>query len=112
MKRAIEQLPQQPDKVLVDGIFVPDAIIPCEAIINGDNLIREISAASILAKVMRDSEMIALDEHYPEYGFAKHKGYGTVHHRLMLQQFGPCELHRKNFASVKASTGISSKDLA
>ncbi|ARG97464.1 ribonuclease HII [Legionella micdadei] len=102
MKRAIEALTIQPDEVIVDGMFIPTIAIPCKAIINGDNIENAISAASILAKVLRDEEMEAMDLIYPGYGFALHKGYATAMHRAALKEKGPCAIHRKNFSSVAA----------
>ena len=80
MKRAVEQLSQKPDIVMVDGSFPPDIGIETQCIIKGDEKVSCISAASILAKVARDNEMIEMDRLYPEYGFAKHKGYPTKQH--------------------------------
>lgn len=100
MQRAILALPVKPHEVLVDGLYVPDIDIPAKAIVQGDGLIAEISAASILAKVARDEEMKYLDDVYPGYGFAQHKGYGTVAHREALLRLGPCPIHRKSFAPV------------
>jgi len=102
MRRAVEALPIIPDSVMVDGLFIPGINMPCKAIVKGDSLIAEISAASILAKVMRDEEMVELDLIYPGYGFAEHKGYGTVVHRAALANLGPCLIHRKSFAPVAA----------
>lgn len=102
MRRAVEALPIKPDQVLVDGAHVPLINLPCKAIVQGDNLIPEISAASILAKVYRDAEMKALDVIYPGYGFAGHKGYPTVAHREALNRLGPSAIHRKSFALVGA----------
>lgn len=101
MKRAIDGLAVTPDKLLVDGAFLPDIAIPSYAIVKGDLLIAEISAASILAKVQRDAEMIELDAVYPGYGFAKHKGYATEQHRNALHKLGPCAIHRKGYAPVQ-----------
>ena len=101
MKRAVENLSIRPDHVLVDGKYCPVIDIPCEAIIKGDALVDVIGAASILAKVIRDDEMQKLDKQYPEYGFAKHKGYPTAFHREALTRFGPCSIHRRSFAPVK-----------
>lgn len=100
MKRAIEALAIQPHKVLVDGLYTPDVSIPCEAIVKGDSLIMEIGAASILAKVLRDEEMEAMDLLYPGYGFAGHKGYPTKQHRDALMILGPCDIHRRSYAPV------------
>jgi len=101
MKRAFLQLSQPVDKVLVDGKFYPDICCPGETVIQGDGLIAEISAASILAKVARDDEMAILDELYPGYEISRHKGYPTKIHLQKLQQLGVTEQHRKSFAPVK-----------
>jgi len=101
MQRAVASLGVLPVKVLVDGNCCPMLKFPVEAIIDGDNLIPEISAASILAKVTRDREMVRLDKEYPGYGFAKHKGYPTVAHRNCLKKLGPCLIHRRSFAPVR-----------
>ena len=107
MKKAVEQLMlliednSQTISVLVDGNRCPD-IQNCRAIIKGDLTEPVISAASIIAKVTRDRQMIALDQEYPEYGFAKHKGYGTRAHLEALANFGPIQgQHRFTFAPVK-----------
>lgn len=100
MKRAIEGLSIVPHKVMVDGAFLPKVSIDCEAVVNGDNLVYEISAASILAKVVRDAEMESMDDLYPGYGFSQHKGYATRLHRQALMELGPCLIHRKSFGSV------------
>jgi len=101
MKRAIEALSVQPDEVLVDGLYIPDVSIPARAIVNGDGLVASIAAASILAKVARDAEMVALDGLYPGYGFAQHKGYPTKAHQLALSKLGACSIHRKSFAPIR-----------
>lgn len=103
MQRAIIQLNPQANKALIDGNKIPQQLlIPAEAIIGGDGLIAEISAASILAKVSRDRQLYALDQLYPEYGFAKHKGYGTKLHLEALAKYGPIAgIHRISFAPVK-----------
>lgn len=102
MSRAVSQLAITPTKALIDGNKIPHQLtIPAEAIIGGDALMAEISAASILAKVTRDRQLIELDKIYPSYGFAKHKGYGTKEHLLALEKFGPIkEVHRLSFAPV------------
>ena len=105
MTRAIAALPMQPELVLVDGIHAPKIAIPCQTIVQGDNLIPAISAASILAKVLRDEEMDDLDKLYPGYGFASHKGYPTVMHRKALAVLGPCPIHRRSYAPVAALIG-------
>ena len=101
MKRAVEGLSVTPTEVLVDGLYVPEVSYPCRAIVKGDLLIASIGAASILAKVARDKEMLRFDELYPGYGFAVHKGYPTKMHRDCLQQLGPCAIHRLSYAPVK-----------
>jgi ribonuclease HII len=101
MKRAIESLPMEPEMVLVDGIYCPDVNYKMEAIIKGDSKIPAISAASILAKVARDNEMVALDNEYPGYGFSQHKGYPTKLHINALNELGVSSIHRKSFAPVK-----------
>jgi len=98
MNRAIAQLKIKPALVLVDGNQCPkNCLYPSKAIIKGDLLIPAISAASIIAKVARDAEMIEYDKLYPGYGFAAHKGYGTQQHRDALKKHGPLSIHRKLF---------------
>ncbi len=106
MRRAVESLKIKPGKVLVDGNCCPHLNYPVQAIIQGDKLIPAISAASILAKVTRDREMTVLDKEYPSYGFAKHKGYPTAAHRLILKQLGPCDIHRKSFGPVREALAL------
>ena len=101
MKKAILNLNLKPDKTLVDGYGLPDQTIKNEGIIGGDNLIECISAASILAKVTRDRLMINIDKIFPEYGFSKHKGYGTKMHIEMLKINKATPIHRKSFRPVK-----------
>jgi ribonuclease HII len=100
MKRAILSLPAVPSKILVDGIYKPDINFNIEAIIKGDSIIEEISAASIIAKVKRDKYMIEIDEKYPDYGFKNHKGYGTKLHFQKIQEFGTTDIHRMTFKGV------------
>lgn len=102
MKRAIESLGMDPEEVCVDGNRVPTIAYKCRAIVKGDRLVAAISAASILAKVARDAEMVAMDGRYPGYGFAEHKGYASPEHLAALQQRGPCEIHRRSFEPVRA----------
>ena len=102
MKRAVEQLSTQPEYVLVDGNRLPRWHYRAEAVVKGDSRVAAISAASILAKVQRDSEMVLLDEQYPGYGFALHKGYPTAKHLAALQQLGVTPLHRRSYAPVAA----------
>lgn len=96
MKKALETLNVQPDIVLIDAVKI-DTQIKQDNIIKGDALSYNIAAASILAKVYRDNLMINLESKYPEYGFAKHKGYGTKQHIENLKKYGKCEIHRNSF---------------
>ncbi|MDB6063151.1 MAG: rnhB [Verrucomicrobiaceae bacterium] len=102
MHRAVELLHVQPEHVMVDGNQLPRWSYSCEAIVQGDDKIKAISAASIIAKVTRDREMQQFDAHYPGYGFAAHKGYGTRDHLAALKKFGATPLHRRSFAPVRA----------
>lgn len=103
MKRAIENLAFPPHEVWVDGKFAPQVAMPCQTFIGGDDSIYLISAASILAKVHRDTEMIELDALYPEYGFKVHKGYPTPFHKAQLIKHGPSPLHRRSFGGVNTN---------
>ena len=100
MQRAVNGLTIQPNFVLVDGNRIPQLSMPAQAVVKGDSLVAEISAASILAKVARDNEMAELDKLYPEYQFAKHKGYPTKLHFEKLAELGATPYHRKSFAPV------------
>lgn len=100
MKQAINNLSVRPDLLLVDGLQLKIEI-PCYGIIKGDSKSVSIAAASILAKEYRDNLMRQLHLKYPEYGFDRHKGYGTVQHLDALSRFGPCACHRKSFSPVK-----------
>jgi ribonuclease HII len=91
-----------PYKALIDGNMCPKLACKTQAIIKGDQTEPAISAASIIAKVTRDREMKVLAEQYPEYGFAKHKGYPTPEHFTALIKHGPCPIHRRSFAPVAA----------
>ena len=97
MRRAIEMLDPKPDFVLVDGNQTRGFTIPAKAVVKGDAVSPSIAAASILAKVSRDRFMLEMDEKYPEYCFAKHKGYGTKLHYEKIREFGPSEIHRLTF---------------
>lgn len=101
MQRAIELLSITPKLALIDGNRCPKLSIPCSAVIKGDATIPAIAAASILAKVTRDKEMLELDKRYPGYGIAGHKGYPTAIHLAALQQLGPTPIHRHSFAPVR-----------
>jgi ribonuclease HII len=100
MRRAVEGLRLKPIRVLVDGNRLPVLKIQAEAIVKGDSLVPAISAASILAKVHRDRLCADMDQQYPHYGFARHKGYGTALHLAALQEHGACEQHRQSFRPV------------
>ncbi len=100
MHRAVKRLSTRPEFVYVDGLYCPRWRYASLALVKGDSRISAIAAASILAKVSRDREMIRLDAKYPDYGFAQHKGYPTPLHMQTLQKFGPCEIHRKSFKPV------------
>jgi ribonuclease HII len=100
MRRAVEGLRLKPQLVLVDGNRLPVLEMRAEAIVKGDSLIPAISAASILAKVTRDRWCVELDQQYPLYGFAGHKGYGTAEHLAALRAHGACSQHRKSFRPV------------
>ena len=101
MKRAVEGLRLKPAKVLVDGNRLPVLKIPAEAIIKGDSKVQAISAASILAKVARDRQCMAMHELHPEYGFAGHKGYPTAEHLAALRSHGVSAWHRRSFGPVR-----------
>ena len=97
MADAISKLHHPPQHLLIDGPRYQKSSIPFTPIINGDAKSASVAAASIIAKVTRDRLMMEYDILYPHYGFAKHKGYGTVQHREAIRKFGPCEIHRKSF---------------
>jgi ribonuclease HII len=100
MARAAAGLKSPPAMCLIDGLPVPGFPHPSRAIVKGDSISLSIAAASIVAKVTRDREMARLDAEYPEYGFAKHQGYGTREHLKALQCHGPCPQHRRSFRPV------------
>ncbi|CAB4335380.1 MAG: ribonuclease HII [Actinobacteria bacterium] len=102
MRRAVNGLDVEPAYVLTDGYAIEGLAIPNVAVWKGDQVVTAISAASIIAKVTRDREMIELDAKYPQYGFAKHKGYITAAHTAALNQYGPCAEHRTSFSNVAA----------
>ena len=97
MRKAIEGLSVHPEHLLIDGHELPEKSYPQTAIVGGDGKSFSIAAASIVAKVTRDHMMTAFDNMYPQYGFARHKGYGTKQHVEAIRTYGPCEIHRKSF---------------
>ncbi|MCR9923750.1 ribonuclease HII [Vibrio alginolyticus] len=106
MQRAVAGLQVQPDLVLIDGNRCPELPMDAQAIVKGDLRVAEISAASIIAKVVRDQEMEELDKLHPQFGFAKHKGYPTKVHFEAIEQYGVISEHRKSFKPVKKALGI------
>ncbi len=100
MARAVAAISPPPDYLLVDGYALPGMRQPCLRIIKGDSRSLSIAAASIIAKVTRDRRMLETDRLYPEYGFARHKGYGTAEHLAALERHGPCPEHRRSFAPL------------
>jgi len=107
MQRAVVGLSLTPDMVLIDGNRCPKLPMASQAVVKGDSKVAEISAASILAKVTRDREMVELDRQFPEYGFAKHKGYPTPVHLESLVRLGATSHHRRSFAPVKRALGLA-----
>lgn len=101
MQRAVAGLSVVPARVQVDGNRCPRLDVPCEAVVKGDSLVAEISAASILAKTARDALLVELDRRYPQYGLAGHKGYPTAAHLAALKAHGACEIYRTSFAPVR-----------
>jgi len=108
MASAVAALPLAPDHLLIDGRGrrLPDCAIAQTTIVDGDRLVYSIAAASIVAKVHRDRLMHELDERYPGYGFARHVGYATAAHLKALGELGPCAIHRRSFAPVRALLGL------
>jgi len=102
MKKALGALKKKPDFIILDGKFIiPNLSIPQKAIIDGDAKVFSIAAASIIAKVTRDQLMKELHQKHPQYGFDRHKGYGTKLHLARLKERGPCEIHRRSFEPVR-----------
>lgn len=97
MNRAISKLEPQPELALIDGNRNSGITVPSRCIVKGDAKCADIAAASVLAKVIRDRYMLQMAEEYPQYGFEKHKGYGTKQHYEALREYGPCEIHRPSF---------------
>jgi len=102
MTQALDVLATKPDLVLVDGMELSYPLLRCKKIIKGDARSLAIAAASIIAKETRDRIMIEYHQRWPEYGFDKHKGYGTVKHREAIHRWGPCPIHRRSFEPVKS----------
>jgi len=111
MRRAVMGLRIQPDYVAVDGNRVPQWEYSAEAVVKGDGRVEVISAASIIAKVVRDAEMAEMHIKYPGYGFDSNKGYGTAQHLEALERLGPTPIHRRSFAPVRKELGLDQSDL-
>lgn len=106
MQRAVRGLALIPAEVLIDGNRCPRLDLPMRAIIGGDAQVAEISAASILAKTVRDAGMLELHAQFPQYGFDRHKGYGSAAHLAALRAHGPCPVHRRTFAPVREQLAL------
>jgi ribonuclease HII len=100
MMRALAQLPYELDHLLLDYLVLPECATPQTAMPHGDRLVLSVAAASVLAKVWRDEQMVRLDRSFPGYAFAQHKGYGTELHRRSLRALGPCPIHRLSYRPV------------
>jgi ribonuclease HII len=101
MLRAIQELPDEPDHLLIDYLLLPGSSLPQTAVTHGDLLCLSIAAASVLAKTWRDEQMVALERIYPGYGFARHKGYGTRQHAEALLRLGACPEHRQSYDPIQ-----------
>jgi ribonuclease HII len=106
MQRAVAGLSILPTEVLIDGNRCPVLAVPARAIVGGDATVAAISAASILAKTSRDAGLVTLHARYPQYGFERHKGYGTAEHLAALRLHGPTPAHRRSFAPVRAQLAL------
>ncbi|MDG2091302.1 MAG: ribonuclease HII [Gammaproteobacteria bacterium] len=106
MQRAVAALQHEPDFIYIDGNRSPQWGFKSKALVKGDQRIQSIAAASILAKVYRDQSLKELHEKFPDYGFAKHKGYPTAEHLAALRKLGPCPVHRRSYAPVRAVLDI------
>jgi ribonuclease HII len=105
MRLAILELTVKPDHLLLDAVRLPQVTIPQMSLIKGDSLSHSIAAASIIAKTTRDNWMMEIHKKYPQYGFDQHMGYGVPTHLKMLNKYGPCPIHRRSFAPVRAAIG-------
>lgn len=112
MRRAVDALRLKPALVRIDGNRLPVLSVRAEAVVRGDQTVPEISAASIVAKVTRDRLMMELHERFPQYGFDRHKGYGTDFHLAALRAYGPCEAHRRSFEPVASVAHLGPHDRA
>jgi ribonuclease HII len=101
MQRALCQLSVSPAHLLLDAMFLPEEFLPQTKLIKGDARSLSIAAASVLAKTARDQHMLSMEEQFPGYGFAQHKGYGTRFHQEALRRLGPCPIHRRSFAPIR-----------
>lgn len=101
MRRALEALPVKPDGLLIDYVRLREAALPQKSFPKGEQISLSIAAASIIAKVARDRRMVEVDQEYPDYGFARHKGYGTARHQQAIDELGPCPIHRLSFAPLR-----------
>jgi ribonuclease HII len=107
MLMALRNLRLEPHYLLVDAVKLPQAELPQDSLPKGDATVLSIASASVVAKVVRDRLMVALDSYHPGYGFAAHKGYGTRAHRASLERLGPCPAHRMSFAPLRELSGQS-----
>ena len=110
MARAIASLPEPPQHLLVDARRVPGCEIRQTCVAGGDRTVYSLAVASIVAKVHRDRLMVEMEDRYPGYGFARHAGYATAVHLRALRELGPCPIHRRSFAPVRAALEVSSED--
>jgi len=110
MLRAVADLVPPPEHALIDGCAVPGMPCPCTAIVGGDSKSLSVAAASVVAKVVRDHRMREYDAVYPQYGFARHKGYGSATHIQALFEYGPCPIHRRSFRPVREAAAILGRD--
>lgn len=110
MALAVAGLAVLPDFILIDALRLPAVTIPQKAIVHGDALCLSIAAASVVAKVARDTAMAQLDLDFPGYGFARHKGYGTTLHRQQIASLGPCDIHRLSFAPLRVDAMAAARD--